>query len=87
LCAAERESAGVQKRGPLSKQRNRFLQTTLIEAAHMAVAYNPKLRAIYETECQRGPKNRATLAVARRLVRWLLAIDRQYFASGNAAAA
>jgi transposase len=25
LCAAERESAGVQKRGPLSKQRNAFL--------------------------------------------------------------
>lgn len=67
LCAAERESAGVQKRGPLSKQRNRFLQTTLIEAAHLATAHNAKLRAIYETECQRGPKNRATLEVARRL--------------------
>jgi transposase len=87
LCAAERESAGVSKRGPLSKQRNHFLQTTLIEAAHLAVQFNQKLRAIYEIECQRGPKNRATLAVARRLVRWLLAIDRQYFASGNAAAA
>lgn len=43
--------------------------------------------ALYETECQRGPKNRATLAVARRLVRWLLAIDRQYFAAVNAIAA
>ena len=87
LCAAERESAGVQKRGPLSKQRNRFLQTTLIEAAHLAIVHNQKLRTIYETECQRGPKNRATLEVARRLVRWLLAMDRQYFASRNAAAA
>jgi transposase len=85
LCAAERESAGVRKRGPLSKQRNAFLQTTLIEAAHTAVAHNEKLRAIYETECQRGPKNRATLEVARRLIRWLLAIDRQYFASAAAA--
>lgn len=87
LCAAERESAGVQRRGPLSKQRNAFLQTTLIEAAHLAVAHNEKLRTIYESECQRGPKNRATLEVARRLVRWLLAIDRQYFASLSAAAA
>jgi len=87
LCAAERESAGVHKRGPLSKQRNRFLQSTLIEAAHLAVQFNEKLRAIYEAECQRGPKNRATLAVARRLVRWLLAVDRQYFASSRAAAA
>ena len=87
LCAAERESAGVSKRGPLSKQRNHFLQTSLIEAAHLAVHFNEKLRVLYDTECQRGSKNRATLAVARRLVRWLLAIDRQYFASGNAAAA
>jgi len=87
LCAAERESGGVQKRGPLSKQRNHFLQCTLIEAAHLAVRFNPKLRAIYESECQRGPKNRAGLEVARRLVRWLLAIDRQYFACRKATAA
>jgi transposase len=87
LCAAERESAGVRKRGPLSKQRNAFLQTTLIEAAHIAVAHNEKLKAIYEAECQHGLKHRATLEVARRLVRWLLAVDRQYFASLSAAAA
>jgi transposase len=87
LCAAERESGGVRKRGPLSKQRNAFLQTTLIEAAHIAVAHNEKLRAIYDAECQRGPKNRATLEVARCLVRWLLAVDRRYFASLTAAAA
>ncbi len=87
LCAAERESGGVRKRGPLSKQRNAFLQTTLIEAAHVAVAHNEKLRAIHEAECQRGPKHRATLEAARRLVRWLLAIDRQYFNSLSAAAA
>lgn len=87
LCAAERESAGVRKRGPLSKQRNAFLQTTLIEAAHIAVAHNEKLKAVYEAECQRGPKHRATLEAARRLVRWLLAVDRQYFASLGAAPA
>ena len=87
LCSAERESGGVRKRGPLSKQRNAFLQTTLVEAAHMAVAHNEKLRAIYDAECQRGPKVRATLEVARCLVRWLLAIDRRHFASLNIAAA
>jgi transposase len=54
LCAAQRESAGVQKRGPLSKQRNAFLQTALIEAAHMAIRHNEKLRAIYDAECARG---------------------------------
>ena len=87
LCAAEKESAGVRKRGPLSKQRNVHLLTALVEAAHIAVTHNEKLRAIYEAECQRGPDNHATLEVARRLVRWLLAIDRRYFASLNAVAA
>jgi transposase len=79
LCAAQRESAGVAKRGPLSKQRNRFLQSTLIEAAHLAPRYNETLRTLYEAARQKGNHTRATLEVARRLVRYLLAIDRQYF--------
>lgn len=79
LCSPQRESAGVGKRGPLSKQRNRFLQTTLIEAAHLAPRYNETLRAIYEVSRQKGNANRATLEVARRLVRYLLAVDRQHF--------
>ena len=44
LCSPQRELAGVGKRGPLSKQRNRFLQTTLIEAAHLAPRYNEAAR-------------------------------------------
>ncbi len=40
LCSPQRESAGVAKRSPLSKQRNRFLQTTLVEAAHLAPRFN-----------------------------------------------
>jgi transposase len=80
LCAAQRESAGSVKRGPLSKQRHRFLQTMLIETAHLAVHFHPALRALYERMCGVGPKNRATLEVARRLVRSLLAVDRQDFA-------
>src|SRR3954471_8110418 len=79
LCSPQRESAGVGKRGSLSKQRNRFLQTTLIEAAHLAPRYNETLRAIYEVARQKGNANRATLEVARRLVRYLLAVDRQHF--------
>ncbi len=87
LCAAQRESAGMPKRGPISKQRNHSLQTTLVEAAHMAVQHNEKLQAVYEAARQNGHRNRAILEVARRLVRYLLAIDRQYFASPNRAAA
>lgn len=57
LCAAQRESAGVPKRGPFSRQRNSFLQTTLIEAEHLAPRYNETLRAVYQTELNKGPKN------------------------------
>ena len=79
LCAAQRESAGKSQRGPLSKQRNHFLQTTLIEAAPIAKHINPPLRASYEAALSKGSQQRATLEIARRLVRQLLAIDRCYF--------
>ncbi len=80
-----RESAGIGKRGPLSKQRNRFLQTTLVEAAHLAPRYSQPLHAIYDAARQKGNPNRATLEVARRLVRYLLAVDRQHFQQSAAA--
>ena len=76
LCAAQRESAGKQQRGPLSKQRNKHLQTVLIEAAKLAPRFNPALQAVHERELARGSRNRATLAVARKLVAYLLAVDR-----------
>lgn len=76
LCSALRESAGKQMRGPISKQRNAHLQTTLIEAAHLAPRWNPLLAAVRERELQRGNPNRATLAVARKLVAFLMAADR-----------
>ncbi len=33
LSSAQRSSAGQEQRGPISKQRNKYLQTILIEAA------------------------------------------------------
>jgi transposase len=64
------------KRTPLSKQRNKHLQTTLIEAAKMAPRNSPELAMLYDQEKQKGNANRATLAVARKLVAYLLAVDR-----------
>jgi transposase len=77
LCSAQDNSAGKDKRGPISKQRNKHLQRVLVEAAHLAPRWNDELRALHERELQRGPKNRATLAVARKLVALLLAVDRR----------
>jgi transposase len=76
LCGAEKSSANTVQRTPLSKQRNKHLQTTLIEAAKMAPRYSPALALLYATEKQKGNANRATLAVARKLVAYLMAVDR-----------
>lgn len=76
LTAALKSSAGKQQRGPISKQRNHWLQTTLIEAAKLAPRWNPQLAALHARELERGNRNRATLAVARKLVCYLLAVDK-----------
>lgn len=77
LCSAQRESAGKEQRGPISKKRNRHLQTVLVEAAKLAPYWNEQLAALREKELARGNRNRATIAVARKLVEYLLAVDRR----------
>jgi transposase len=76
LCGAEKSSAKIVQRTPLSKQRNKHLQTTLIEAAKMAPRYSRDIAMLYDREKQKGNANRATLAVARKLVAYLVAVDR-----------
>jgi transposase len=77
LCGAEKSSGNTIQRTPLSKQRNKHLQTTLIEAAKMAPRNSPDLAMVYDREKQKGNTNRATLAVARKLVAYLVAVDRR----------
>lgn len=77
LCSAQRESAGKEQRGPISKKRNKHLQTMLIEAAKLAPHWNPQLAALHAKELTRGNRNRATLAVARKLVEYIMAVERQ----------
>jgi len=76
LTAALVSSADKQQRGPISRQRNAHLQTVLIEAAKLAPRWNPQLAAVHTRELSRGHRNRATLAVARKLVAYLLAVDK-----------
>lgn len=76
LCSAQRESAGKSYRGPISKKRNRHLQTILIEAAKLAPRHNPLLAEVHARELERGNRNRATLAVARKLVAYMMAVER-----------
>jgi len=61
---AERKSAQPTLRSgtPISKQRNRHLQTVLVEAAYLAPRLNPSMALLYEKECQKGNHNRARSA-------------------------
>jgi len=77
LCSAQKESAGKEKRGPISKQRNKHLQAILIEAANLAPRWNEQLAELHAKELARGHRNQATLAVARKLAEYLLAVDRR----------
>jgi len=76
LTSAQNNSAGQEHRGPISKQRNKHLQTILIEAAKLAPRHNQQLAAVHERELKRGNRNRATLAVARKLVAYMMAVDK-----------
>lgn len=77
LCGDEKSSADKVMRTPLSKQRNKHIQRVLVEAAKLAPKQDHELALVYEKEKQKGNANRATLAVARKMVTWLLAIDRR----------
>jgi hypothetical protein len=76
LCGEEKSSADKVMRTPLSKQRNKHIQRVLVEAAKLAPRLDHELAMVYETEKQKGNANQPTLAVARKMVAYLLAMDR-----------
>jgi len=77
LCSAERESGGKVRRGPLSKHRNKHLQWVLLEASKLGVQHNPRLAEVYEKTYRHHNHNAATIAVARRMAAFLLALDKR----------
>lgn len=77
LCSGQNESAGKSKSGPLSKQRNPHLQSMLVEIAKLAPRWNTPLAGLHAAELARhNNRNRATCAVARKLVAYLMAVDK-----------
>src|SRR5437764_1640427 len=66
LCGEEKSSAEITKRTPLSKQRNKHIQSVLVEAAKLAPRQHPELALVYEKAKQKGNANRTTLAVVRK---------------------
>ena len=76
LCGDEKSSADKMMRTPLSKQRNQHIQRVLVEVAKLAPRNSHELSLVYEKAKQKGNTNRATIAVARKMVTYLLAVDR-----------
>jgi transposase len=76
LCGDENSSADKVMRMPLSRQRNKHIQRVLVEAAKLAPRECHELAVVRERELQRGNPNRATLAAARKMVCYLLAVER-----------
>jgi len=76
LCSAQHESAGKEHRGPISKKRNKHIQTILIEAAKLAPIWNSQLADVHQKELVKGNRNKATLAVARKLVAFMLSVEK-----------
>ena len=75
LIPREESSGGRQKLGGISKQGNRMLRSLLVEAAQIAVRFDPGFRQQYLHRCHQKPKGVAKVAAARRLavrLYWML---------------
>ena len=75
LIPREESSGGRQKLGAISKQGNRLLRSLLVEAAQIAVRYDPQFRREYLHRCRQKPKGVAKVAAARKLavrLYWML---------------
>ena len=81
LIPREETSGGRQKLGAISKQGNRLLRSLLVEAAQIAVRYDPQFRREYLHRCHQKPKGVAKVAAARKLavrLYWMLRTQTAY---------
>ena len=81
LIPREYSSGGHQRLGSISKQGNRFMRMLLVEAAQVAVRYDPQLRSEYLHRCHQKPKGVAKVAAARKLairLYWMLRTQKPY---------
>src|SRR5438874_5644120 len=62
LIPREYSSGGRQRLGSISKQGNRFLRMLLVEAAQVAVRYDPGFRKEYLRRCHQKAKGVAKVA-------------------------
>src|SRR5438128_1940719 len=81
LIPREHSSGGGQKLGAISKQGNRLLRSLLVEAAQIAVRFDPGMKKQYLHRCHQKPKGVAKVATARKLavrLYWMLRTGKPY---------
>ena len=81
LIPREESSGGRQKLGAISKQGNRLVRSLLVEAAQIAVRFDPGFRKQYLHCCHQKPKGVAKVATARKLavrLYWMLRTQKPY---------
>ncbi len=81
LIPREHSSGGRQKLGAITKQGNRMMRMLLVEAAQIAVRYDPEFRKQYLHRCHSKPKAVAKVAAARKLavrLYWMLRTQQPY---------
>jgi transposase len=81
LIPREHSSGGKQKMGTISKQGNRLLRFLLVEAAGVAVRFDPELRTDYLHRCHKKHRAVARVAAARKLavrLYWMLRTQTPY---------
>jgi len=81
LIPCEYSSGGRQRLGAITKQGNRFLRQTLVEAAHAVVRYDEGFRKQYQHRCHKKPRAVAKVAAARKLavrLYWMLRTNTKY---------
>jgi len=81
LIPREESSGGRQKLGAISKQGNRLLRSLLVEAAQIAVRFDPGMKKQYLHRCHHKPKGVAKVAAARKLavrLYWMLRTQVSY---------
>jgi transposase len=81
LIPQENSSGARQHTGAISKQGNRMLRSLLVEAAQIAVRFDPEMKKQYWHRCHQKPKGVAKVAAARKLavrLYWMLRTQAGY---------
>jgi Uncharacterised methyltransferase family (DUF6094)/Transposase IS116/IS110/IS902 family len=77
------DSGGKQRMSGISKQGNRLLQFLLVEAANIAVRFDPELRKEYLHRCHQKHFTVAKVATARKLASYADTVSTGSFIEGS----